>query len=78
MEVDRPAAEEPVVESRSLEERVDGCERGQLARRDAAVGDERERRAVLRDVLLARDLDERAAIPLGEERVALDVERRSR
>ena len=60
---------------RSLEERVDCGERSELARsRVAAVGDEGEGHAVVRDVLIPGGLHERAAIPLREERVAGDVD----
>ena len=51
VEVDRPAAEQPVLDPGPLEEGVDAGERGELGRREAAVRDERERRAVGRDVL---------------------------
>jgi hypothetical protein len=58
----------------ALEECVDRGERSELARRRvAAVGDEREGHAVVRDVLVPGRLHECAAIPLREERVAGDV-----
>ena len=61
-------------DGRPLEKRVDRGERSELARRRvAAVGDEREGHAVVRDVLVPGGLYEGAPIPLREERVAGDV-----
>ena len=74
VEVDRPAAEQPVCDARPLEERVDRGERSELARRRVAtVGDEGEGHTVVRDVLVPGGLHEGAAIPVREERVAGDV-----